>query len=172
MTVATTTQALDAFGNVPRDYTHESRVAEPLEPLLLPGAVCKWYHVRRVGVPVPDALDAEARALLVEMAAGGNWNLSYGLNFALLHQSTTHAFLIAGVWRGHQELWERIYVYDLAQGGPFVPGEPDGGDHPSACVWELGVICHERQAWQRYLFSARDEAAKRAWLADTYAGDV
>jgi hypothetical protein len=36
----------------------------------------------------------------------------------------------------------------------------------------LGVICHERQAWQRYLFSARDTAAKRAWLADTYAGEV
>jgi hypothetical protein len=120
---AATTLALDAFGNVPSDYTHEARVAKPLAPLALPGAVCKWYHVHRNGEPVPDALDAAARALLVEMATSGDWNLSYGLNFALLHQSTTGAYLIAGVWRAHQELWERIYAYDLAQGGPFVPSE-------------------------------------------------
>jgi hypothetical protein len=169
---ATTSLALDAFGNVPGAYQHETRVAAPLEPLALPGAICKWYHVHRRDEAIPDALDAAARALLVEMASGGDWNLSYGLNFALLHQSTTHAFLIAGVWRGHQELWERIYTYDLARGGPFVLAEPDGGAHPTACVWELGVICHERQAWQRYLFSARDMAAKRAWLADTYPGEV
>jgi hypothetical protein len=27
-------------------------------------------------------------------------------------------------------------------------------------------------AWHRYLFSARDAAAKRAWLEDVYTGQV
>ena len=36
----------------------------------------------------------------------------------------------------------------------------------------MGVNCHEREAWGRYLFSDRTDAAKRAWLEDVYAGRV
>ena len=43
---------------------------------------------------------------------------------------------------------------------------------PGGCVWELGVTCHERMAWHRYLFSERAAADKRAWLEDLYAGPV
>src|SRR6476469_9646326 len=128
MAVDTRVLSLSELGNVPLTYTHEWRVAEPHEPLVLPGAIFKWYHVHREGVAIPAAMDAEARAIVTDALAAGHWTPEYGLNFALIHLSTTHAFLIAGVWRGHQELWERIYVYDLAKGGPFVPGEPAGGD--------------------------------------------
>ncbi len=40
------------------------------------------------------------------------------------------------------------------------------------CVWELGVTCHERLAWSRYLGSARDETAKRGYIADVIEGDL
>jgi hypothetical protein len=171
MIVNADARALGAFGNVPLTYTHEWRVAEPREPLVLPGAVFKWYHVHRTGVSIPDAMDAEARAEIAAAAAGA-WAMEYGLNFALIHLSTTHAFLIAGVWRGHQELWGRHYLKDLAQDGPFTRIETGGEQVPMACVWEFGVVCHERMAWHRYLFSGRAEADKRAWLADAYAGQV
>ena len=59
----------------------------------------------------------------------------------------------------------------LAQ-GPFARVDASGEDAPVGCVWELGVTCHERLAWHRFLFSDRTEAAKRAWLADRYAGPV
>jgi hypothetical protein len=172
--VATNTDALslDHLGNVPASYQHERRVAEPHEPIVLPHTVFKWYHVHREGAEVPHEMDAEARALIVKEATDGAWTPEYGLNFALLHLSTAQAFLITGIWRSHQELWERIYIKELATPGPFVRFQPDREDAPSACVWELGVICHERMAWHRYLFTSRTEADKRAWLADTYAGQV
>ena len=77
-------------------------------------------------------------------------------------------------WRlaEHQELWERIYVKDLETDSSFTRLPTDGEDTPTACVWELGVICDERMAWRRYLFSARDAAAKRAWLEDVDTGQV
>lgn len=167
-----THSSLEELGNVPVTYHHEWRVATPRDPLLLPGAIFKWYHVHRQGNPVSAAMDAEARAEIAEAMRAGAWDPSYGLNFALLHVSTAHAFLIAGVWRGHQELWERIYAKDLKTDSSFTRLPMDGEDTPAACVWELGVICHERTAWRRYLFSARDAAAKRAWLEDVYAGQV
>lgn len=172
MATDTRTLSLGNLGNVPASYVHEWRVAEPQEPLVLPNAVFKWYHVRREGATVPDTMDADARAVITDAMHDGMWNPAYGLNFALLHLSTTHAFLIAGVWRGHQELWERIYYKELAPSSPFKRTDMGGEDAPTACVWEQGVIFHERMAWHRYLFSERTEADKRAWLADTYAGQV
>jgi hypothetical protein len=167
-----TALSLDELGNVSASYEHEWRVAEPGEPLVLPQAVFKWYHVHREGQPVFGAMVAEARKIIVEAMAQADWSPSYGLNFALLHVSTAHAFLIAGIWRGHQELWERIYAKDLALDGPFTRVATDGADAPAACVWEMGVICHERMAWHRYLFSDRTDSDKRAWLEDTFTGLV
>ena len=163
---------LTALGNLPAAYRHEWRVSTPRQPLVVPGGLFKWYHVHREGVTVPDHLDAHARETITAAVAAGSWDLSYGLNICQVHYSTDHAFLIPGGWRGHQELWQRPYVLELATGGPFTRFDMSGEDAPAACVWELGVICHERMAWHRYLFSARDEVAKRAWLADTFAGQV
>ena len=163
--------SLASLGNVPSSYRHEWRVAKAYEPLVLPDAVFSWYQVHREGVPVSDALDAEARGVVTDAMANTSWDPSYGLNFSLLHVSTAGAFLIAGVWRGHQELWERIYAKDLATDSPFtrvVAGE----DGPVGCVWEMAVICHERMAWHRYLFTERSEVDKLAWLTDLYSGSA
>jgi hypothetical protein len=40
------------------------------------------------------------------------------------------------------------------------------------CVWELGAVWHERQAWVRFLSSQRDEAAKLAYINDRFSGLV
>lgn len=164
--------ALGQLGNVPPSYQHHWRAAEPHEPIVLPDRIFKWYHVHLDGAAVPEVMDTEARALLAADAGTGEWPTEYGLDFALLHLSTVSAFLIAGTWRGHQEMWERVYLKDLATGGPFERVARTGQDWPGACVWELGVICHERMAWHRYLFTARTDADKRAWLEDTYTGRV
>jgi hypothetical protein len=172
MTAIETAAPLRNLGNVPSPYRHEWRVATPQDPIVLPETIFKWYHVHREGSVVSDEMDAEARAVLAEAMTRTAWDPSYGLNFALLHVSTTHAFLITGVWRGHQELWARHYVKDLAADGPFTRIDTTDQDAPLACVWELGVICHERMAWHRYLFTERTDEDKRAWLEDVYAGRV
>ena len=164
--------SLSELGNLPPTYRHAWKVAEPQEPIIVPGAVFKWYHVRDEDMTVPAELDAEARAHIITAAASGEWDLSYGLNIALLHQTRAQAIVIAGVWRGHNELWERIVARELAAAAPLQLVQPAGGATPAACVWEFGVICHERMAWHRYLFSERSDDDKRAWLADTYSGRV
>ena len=46
---------LAGLGNVPMSYVHEWRVAQPQEPILLAGAILKWYHVRRQSTAIsPD----------------------------------------------------------------------------------------------------------------------
>ena len=160
------------LGNVPSRYQHEWRVATPAPPLILPNGVFKWTQVHREGVPVPAAIDAAARLTATEAAASGDWDLSYGLNIAILHISTEHAFLLLGVWRGHQELWLRVYARENAGDASFERAGVTSEDSAGGCVWELGAICHERMAWHNYLFSARTDEDKRAWLEDAYSGRV
>jgi len=163
-------ESLDSLGNLPGAYTHEWRTATPLEPIVVSGGVFKWYHVHRDGVVVRDDIDAKARRVIADGAQ--RWPLEYGLNFALLHQSTTGAYLIVGIWRGNNEWWRDIYAIGLDEQSEFVRVEEADGLVPGSCVWELGVVCHERMAWHQYLFSDRDETAKLAWLDDVYCGKV
>ncbi len=172
MTTNPATISLTDLGNLGAPYAHEWREAEPRDPLVLPNSVFKWYHVRRVGETVPDDMDREGRALIADAVAAGHWTPEYGLNIALIHLSTTHAFLIAGVWRGHNELWLRHYFKDLESSEPFARIDTSGQDVPGACVWEMGVLCHERMVWHRYLFSDRADADKQTWLTDVYRGRV
>jgi len=164
--------SLSELGNVSPTYRHVWKIAEPQEPIVVPCAVFKWYHVRDEEMAVPAELDAEARAHIAATAASGELDLSYGLNIALLHQTRAQAIVITGVWREHNELWERIVARGLSAATPLELVGPNGGATPAACVWEFGVICHERMAWHRYLFSERGDDDKRAWLSDTFAGRV
>ena len=43
---------------------------------------------------------------------------------------------------------------------PSVRGSFESTHRPTFCVWELGAVWHEQQAWSRYLRSSRDESAE------------
>lgn len=40
----------------------------------------------------------------------------------------------------------------------------------SVCVWEMATMSHKRNAWERYLLSARDDEATRSSLNAQVAG--
>jgi hypothetical protein len=71
-------------------------------------------------------------------------------------------------------MWESTYAMDEREAG----GREGGGYQLTSqdshrgvmCVWEFGAIAHEHVAWTAYLRSARDEAAKRAYLTTQYTG--
>ena len=54
----------------------------------------------------------------------------------------------------------------------FRPWPIEGTHRPTFCVWELGAVWHEQQAWSECLRSKRDEPPKQADLQDAYAGTV
>jgi hypothetical protein len=65
-----------------------------------------------------------------------------------------------------------VYVDDPARGGGYVPVAFETSHRGTFCVWELGAIWHERDAWVRFLSSKRDAAAKLAYLNDRFSGRV
>lgn len=173
MSIATKTEipALSSLGNVPPDYVHHDRWVQPGELLAIPGALLKWYNIGRSGVPISDEMVTAARNFLIAEVETGKLNLGYGLGFVFLHDCAGITFLSLGVWHNHNELW-RI-AYERVPGDPldgYRVGAYDEPIKPMLCVWELTPVWHERNAWSRFLFSARDTTAKQAYLDDTLSG--
>jgi hypothetical protein len=168
---------LSGVGDIPADYRHEQKLITPGADLALPKAYLKWYDVRLPQVEMPAEVVAEARQFLLAEAAAGRLAIDGELGFVICHRcGDSFYFLLVCTWRDKNEMWESVYIQDYstaasAAGAGF--GLFPQGDHLEVlCVWELGAVLHEQQAWSRYLRSARDEQAKHAYLADRFTGLV
>ena len=155
------------------DYRH-------VEKSIAPGAVLelgrygtlKWYDIATPDAPIPAEIGDLARECLVDEIMGGAIELE-GLGFVILHRcGEGFYFLLACTWAGNNELWETVWAKDGDADPTFRPWPLARGHHPTFCVWELGAVWHEQQAWSRFLRSSRGHEDVGVYLADSYAGPV
>jgi hypothetical protein len=62
----------------------------------------------------------------------------------ILHRVGGAYLLIVSTWRNDNELWETVYFKDSGEFEltPF----PETAE-ATYCVWEMGAVLHEQQAW-------------------------
>ena len=153
-------------------YVHHAKLARPGPSVLLGGTVLKWYDVAPEDEPVRLAVRALARRALQDGVHSGEIPIEGDTGFVILHRcGESFHFLLVSTWRNDNELWETVWAKD-ADGDSFGPWDTSTGHRPTFCVWELGVVAHERDAWSRYLESGRDDDAHREYLRDCYIGSV
>jgi len=157
----------------PAAYRHHSKLVAPREDLVLPGLRLKWYDLRPEEYAIPGALARESRERIRGDVEGRRIDFGSTMGFVILHVAggTSVAMLIVNTWRNCNEIWETVYLKDLVADGPYRRYERSG-HLPTYCVWELGVVWHERNAFERYLRSPRDPVAVSAYFADRYEGAV
>lgn len=154
---------------VATNYIHRDKAYQPHEPLELGSVTLKWYDLAAPATPVAAGTRAQARAFLAREHAAGRGGLADELGFAILHRcGERFHFLLVVTWRNENEMWESVYALDRAP--DFERFESAGAHRGTFCVWELACVMAEKQAWERYLRSARDDAAQRMWLAEISAG--
>ncbi len=162
---------LGAFGNVvPEGYAYTKKLVTPGQDLSLPNAYLKWYDIRPLEVEITPEQVAESRAFVA--AEAQRLKFVNELGFVLLHRAGPVLLLLLTTWRNTNELWESVYVKDVARPGGYQLLEFETSHWGTFCVWELGPVWHERHAWVRFLSSKRDEAAKLAYLNDRFSGLV
>jgi hypothetical protein len=161
------------FRHVGETYRHHPKLATPQAGIDLPGARLKWYDLARAEAPVPIEIREMARAYLTAEADAGRLELDGDLGFVILHRcGEDFYFLIVNSWRGSNEIWESVY-YKQDTATPGFSLFPRENRHKGTfCVWELGAVWPEKQAWVRFLESARDAKAEQAYLDDRFAGPV
>ena len=155
------------------EYEHISKQIRPEASLTLGSTILKWYDIAPAEAPVPLAIRALARRNLRDGAKSGKLDLSDELGFVILHRcGESFYFLLLSTWRNDNELWETVWAKDCDEAFAFRPWTPEGSHRPTFCVWELGAVCHEQQAWIRYLRTSRDEVSRLEYLHDCCEGAV
>jgi hypothetical protein len=154
------------------DYRHTSKLIQPATSITLGDSVLKWYDIAPADEPVPLDVQVLARGSL-HTAGESGLGLAGDLGFVILHRcGESFYFLIASSWRNDNEVWETVWAKNGTDDVTFRPWPRDGNPVPTFCVWELGAVWHEQQAWSRFLRSERGPAARKAYLHDTFEGEV
>jgi hypothetical protein len=162
---------LERLGNVvPDGYSYTEKLVTPGEDLSLPGVYLKWYEIRSPKVSISPAQVAESRAFVAEETA--RLKIEGELGFVLLHRAGPFLLLLLNTWRDTNEMWLSQYTKEATQVEGYQPLLFTGSHRGTYCVWELGPIWHERNAWVRFLSSQRDEQAKLAYINDRFSGIV
>jgi hypothetical protein len=153
-------------------YRHLTKEIAPGAPIELGDTVLKWYDIAPADEPVPGPIRALARGTLRGAADSGAIDLDDEVGFVILHRcGESFFFLLVSTWRNDNELWETIWAKTDHDTG-FHPWPLEGTHRPTFCVWELGAVWHEQQAWSRFLRTERDADAREAYLEDAFAGEV
>lgn len=157
--------------NVAPDYVHFDKFIEPDENLELTGTRLKWHNLAREDEPILGEIRDLARAFLERESTAGRLDQLGELGFVILHRcGRDFYFLLVGSWRNENELWETVYAKDGDKQPDFAEWPLAMPHHATFCVWELAAVWHEKQAWTRFLLSARDDHAANAYLEDRYRG--
>jgi hypothetical protein len=163
---------VEAVRDVTPDYVHISKVVRPEPGLTLGDTVLKWYDIAPDDAPVPLAIRALARRNLRDATKDGALGLSGDLGFVILHRcGESFYFLLVSTWRNDNELWETVWAKN-GDDYKFRPWPREGTHLPTYCVWELGAVCHEQQAWSTFLRSPRSAADREAYLKSSLEGIV
>jgi hypothetical protein len=162
---------LERVGVIASGYEHVSKHVTPGPSIAIADGVLKWYDIAPPDARVPDDVRALAELAVRDGGRSGALSLAGDLGFVILHRcGESFYFLLVSTWRNQNELWETVWAKDGDDDAPFHPWPIEGTHRPTFCVWELAAVCHERGAWSRYLCSARDEAAKQAYIRSSYEG--
>jgi hypothetical protein len=161
------------LGNVvPEGYSYYEKIVRPGDGLSLPTAYLKWYDLYPPDAEITREQGAECRTFIEAEVEAGRLKLDGDLGFVILHRAGHVLLLLLTTWRNTNEMWESVYVKEAASAAPFSPITFEESHRGTYCVWELGAVWHERNAWVRFLSYKRDDDAKLEYVNNLFAGRV
>ncbi len=105
----------------------------------------KQYGISYQGLRPRDSLLAEAQGIVAEsMPMPAFTDSRYGVGYVGVHDGRGADFIFLDWWAHENELHHHVYVCEDKPSGVF---KNVTGTSLTACVWDLRVMCFERQAW-------------------------
>jgi hypothetical protein len=164
---------ISGLGNIiPDGYTYYKKRIAPGSPLNLKGASLKWYNLYLPESVISYERIMETRDFIRSEISSGELKLENELGFVILHKAGDYLLLLITTWRNTNEMWESIYFKKEAGKDLYKPMKFESDHKGTFCVWELGIVWHERNAWVRYINSKRDSKSKLVYLNDLFSGEV
>lgn len=95
-------------------------------------------------LPRAELLDAAKNVARERLAQVPSDMSTYGVGFLGVHDGRGVNFVFLDWWAEENELHHHVYVSPKDRPSAFTYVTPSG---LTACVWDLRVMCFERQAW-------------------------
>ncbi|MFH1211027.1 MAG: hypothetical protein V1645_03860 [archaeon] len=159
------------YGNVSKRYHHIQRVVHPVTVVRDPYVLIKFYEMHIKGQkPTGSFVMDGVSALEEELDIPFRIDHGCGLGFAIL----SHDTLNVDVWdkKDPHVLRNTLYGFKTFRGKIRNFEQLDLDDSGSFCIWELGIVNHEKEAWKRYLASSKADADKAAYLSSLINGPL
>ena len=154
-----TSKVIANVGNLGEDYKYTFKDVNNIELIVTPNLILKNYtmHISNRAYPVEMLCD-ESDFIEGQICIGKIKPFS-GLGFVILSDD------MINVARWDEEVIKN-QLYGYEKGRPSFATPLDIREDGSFCVWELGIVNHEREAWKRFLDSQRTDKDKEAYLDD------
>ena len=117
----------------------------------------KRYEITLDATPVSDDVNTAIDELLTEALPAHD-----GVGFIVVHQGAEQMWLLADLWQG-DIIHQHTFFANLDTPTEFQPVAAGG---PTACVCELAVHSHERDAYVRHVLDPADGPDINAYLSD------
>ncbi len=94
--------------------------------------------------PRPILVEAAKTVAQKHLAETAQQHHHYGAGFLGVHDGRGANFIFLGYWADENELHHHVYISPTERPEALEYATPSG---LIACVWDLRVMCFERQAW-------------------------
>ena len=153
-------------GNVSEIYVHIPREVRPHGLVTHPSLVLKLYELHKQDRPLRKNLIPHSREFLLGEIEKGNIMPFLGLGFAILSED----MLNVARWNTAYPIVLNNQIYEYEDGDLSTARPLDIRNAGAFCIWELGIVNHERIQWKSYLESRRTEEDKIKYLQSTLEG--
>jgi hypothetical protein len=118
------------------------------------------WAIKVIGITASADLPDDAEVAAALKVAERELPRHPGVGFSIVHRGA-EALWVLVCWWDLDIMYERLWRADLGS-TDLRPVPPEG---PTACVWELQAICHERQAWTDHVLTSPSAPDFAGYLA-------
>lgn len=119
--------------------------------------------------PRPQLVETAKRLARQHLPRPEDQGNHYGVGFMGVHEGRGAAFVFVDWWANENELHHHVYTGPLDQPDKLDAWKPSDA---IACVWDLRVLCFERQAWLDMVLKNRVGPDLEGYLAYRFNQDV
>lgn len=151
--------------------SYATRPIRFLDLVQLDGWRIKAYGIAYGGrrAPRPEVVNAGLLLLPKVLPSPAVTDSRYGVGFCGIHDGRGCIFVFIDWWEAENELYHRVFVTPHGDLDDFQDTTASG---PTACVWDLRVLCHERQAWLDHVLKNPKGPDLDAYLNDRLREDA
>jgi len=154
---------LEKLGNI-ENYNHKQRIAHPIDLITSPDLILKYYGMYAEGDSFQGDHINQYKVLMNDEIKNGNIKPLSGLGFAILSGD----MLNVAVWDKENPIVLKNHIYTHSEEGLREKLNLNTGG--AFCIWEIGIVNHEKNLWMNYLKSKRKESDKRRYLDSRIEG--